>query len=253
MLFSNGRSGAEQRMRETERRLKDILGKNYQVGRSSDFSYVKVSSPSKKTSQTPSKISDMTILDDNLPSTFISTFQKPSFHHDIFLDGEISRPQDYRAVISLLFNAGEEDVIHIFINSDGGDLDTALAIIEGLKGTQAHVVAILIGACHSAASIISLYCHEVVVLDNAYSMIHTASFGTTGNTGDLKTQTAFIIKRVEKVLDDAYEGFLTADELLKIKQGMELWFDAPEIRAKIIRRVKVLEARAKKIPKINPV
>lgn len=177
---------------------------------------------------------------------YINSIQKTVHHHDVFLDEDIEEPSNYRELLALLFNAGEEDTINIFINSNGGHLDTALAVVEGLKATSAHVTAVMIGACHSAASIISMYCHEVAVLDNAYSMIHTASFGAMGSTGNVKAHTEFTVRQVEKLLNDTYDGFLTKDELAKVKSGVELWFDSDEIRKRMESRVKFLQAKAKK-------
>lgn len=183
------------------------------------------------------------------PDQYINSVERTVHHHDVFLDGDILEPSNYRELLALLFNSGEEDTINIFINSGGGHLDTALAVVEGLKATHAHVTAVLIGACHSAASIISMYCNEVAVLDNAYSMVHTASFGAVGNTGNVKAHTEFTVRQVEKLLNETYEGFLTKEELSKVKSGVELWFDSDEIRNRIESRVKFLQSKMKKTRK----
>lgn len=186
------------------------------------------------------------LLAEKANGQYINSIEKTVHHHDVFLDGDITEPSNYRELLALLFNAGEEDTINIFINSNGGHLDTALAVVEGLKATDAGVTAVLIGACHSAASIISMYCHHVAVLDNAYSMVHTASFGAAGSTGNVKAHTEFTVQQVEKLLNETYEGFLTKEELVKVKQGVEMWFDAEEIRKRMELRIKHLEAKFKK-------
>lgn len=186
------------------------------------------------------------MLGDKGNGQYINSIEKTVHHHDVFLDGDITEPSNYRELLALLFNAGEEDSVNIFINSNGGHLDTALAVVEGLKATDARVTAVVIGACHSAASIISMYCHHVAVLDNAYSMVHTASFGAAGSTGNVKAHTEFTVQQVEKLLNETYEGFLSKEELVKVKQGVELWFDADEIRKRMESRVKHLEAKFKK-------
>ena len=180
---------------------------------------------------------------------YINTSEHSVRHHDVFIDSDVGEPSQYRELLSLLFNASEGDTFHFFINSNGGHLDSALAIIEGLKNTQGHVIAFIIGACHSAASFISMYCHEVAVLDNAYSMIHTASFGAAGMTGNVKSHTDFTVRQVEKLLNETYEGFLTKEELVKVKSGVELWFDADEIRERMVSRVACLETKIKNAAK----
>lgn len=185
----------------------------------------------------------------NKSDEYISSVERSYHHHDVFLDSDIEDPAEYRELIALLFNASEDDTINIFINSNGGCLDTALAIVEGLKVTSAQVTAVVIGACHSAASIITMYCHQVAVLDNAYSMVHTASFGSSGNTGNVKAHTEFTVRQVEKLLNDTYEGFLNKEELAKVKSGVELWFDAEDIRQRMESRIKLLTAKQRKSEK----
>jgi hypothetical protein len=102
------------------------------------------------------------------------------------------------------------------------------------------------GATHSAASLISMYCHAVHVYDTAYMMIHTASFGSSGNTPTVKAHTDFTIKQCEKLMLDAYEGFLTKAEMDKVLNGLELWFNAEEIKPRLKKRFEAVELQMKK-------
>lgn len=163
--------------------------------------------------------------------------------YDVYLDDEITEPSNYRELISLLMNASEQDEINIFINSGGGNLDTACAIITALQCSQANVTAYLMGACHSAASMITMYCTQVHVFNSAYMMAHTASFGSVGNTSTVKSHTDFTVSQVEKLLDDAYEGFLSKDEIAKVKNGVEVWFDNEQIVTRMKSRLKLLAKR----------
>lgn len=173
---------------------------------------------------------------------FIRTVTQEVKRHDVFLDTDISEPPNYRDLISLLFNAGENDSINIFINSQGGHLNSALAIIEGIKHSNSNVTGIIMGECYSAASMIALNCHNVVVLDSANMMIHTASFGTAGNTGNVKAYTDFTVKEIEKLLVSTYEHFLTKDEIDKIKTGVEIWLSADDIKKRLETRSKYVES-----------
>jgi ATP-dependent protease ClpP protease subunit len=174
---------------------------------------------------------------------FITATEVKSTHYDVYLDEEIGEPEHYRDLVATLFNASEGDSVVLFINNTGGHLTTALSIIEGIKNTAATVRGVVVCECHSAASLITMYCHEIVVLDSANMMIHTANFGSVGSTGNVKAHTDFTVKQVETLLDDAYAGFLHKDELAKVKAGVELWFDSTQIRERIGTRVKHLEAQ----------
>ena len=186
------------------------------------------------------------LIQDLKNSQYISAQQQTFTHYNVFIDKEVGEPSEYRELISALFNANLGDTIAIYINSPGGHLDSALSIIEGLKNTQAQVTCIIMGACHSAASLISMYCDEVAVMDNAYSLVHTASFGSSGNTNNVKSHTEFTVKMVEKLLNETYDGFLTKQEMVDVKHGVELWFDADEIRKRMESRVKFLNSKIKK-------
>ena len=163
--------------------------------------------------------------------------------YDVYLDDEIEDPSHYRELISLLMNASETDQINLYINSPGGNLDSATSIITAMQCCQGEVTAYLMGACHSAASIITMYCTQVHVFNSAYMMAHTASFGSVGNTSTIKAHTDFTVSQVEKLLDDAYEGFLTKDELAKVKNGVEVWFDNEQIVTRMRNRLKILAKR----------
>lgn len=160
--------------------------------------------------------------------------------YDVFLDEEIEEPSKYRELISILFNADEDDEINLFINNVGGNVDSACSIIEGLKTTRAETAAILIGQCHSASSLIMMYCKNIYVMDNAYALIHTATSGSFGTVGNIQKQAEFINYKISILMEEAYKGFLTNEELEKLHLGLEFWFDADEIRKRMENRAKVL-------------
>jgi ATP-dependent protease ClpP protease subunit len=186
------------------------------------------------------------ILSGLLNNVYINTIDTTSRIHEVYLDSEIEEPSKYRDLISLLINAGPNDKVHLFINSNGGHLDTAGAIISGILSCQAEVTAFIMGACHSAASLITMYCHSIHVYDTAYMMIHTASFGSSGNTPTVKAHTDFTIKQCEKLMLDAYEGFLTKPEMDKVLNGIELWFNADEIKPRLKKRFEAVELQTKR-------
>lgn len=174
------------------------------------------------------------------------------FSHQFFMDEEIGPPSKYRDLIHALYTAGPNDQFNIMVNSCGGFLSSAMAIIEAFKSTDATVRAIIVGECHSAASMISLNCHEIIVTDAAHMMVHTASYGAGGSTGNVKSHTDFSTDFINKMLDSTYTGFLLEDEMSDMKKGVELWFDAKQIRSRLDKRLKHLESKNKKKSKITP-
>ena len=75
-------------------------------------------------------------------------------------------------------------------------------------------------------------------MENSYVMIHTASFGAHGSSGNVKAHTEFTVKRIEAILQEAYDHFLTKDEINKVKNGAELWFDSSQVKSRYLNRIK---------------
>jgi ATP-dependent protease ClpP protease subunit len=175
----------------------------------------------------------------------IRTTEQKMSSHQVFLDEEIGNPSKYRDLINTLYMCGSDDQVNMFINSPGGSLSAAMAIIEGIKGCDGVVRGIITGECHSAASMIMLNCHEIIVTDSAHMMCHTASYGTGGSTHVVQKHVDFSTGHINKILKDTYEGFLTDAEFSDLIKGIEFWFDADAIKARLDTRMKFIEKRVK--------
>ena len=166
-------------------------------------------------------------------SSIIKTQKHEMNVHQVFIDEEIGPPNKYRELISMLYMASQTDTFIFYINSPGGELDSASAIIEAILVTEATVNAILIGQCFSAASFIALNCDDVIVTDSAEMMIHTAQFSAGGNTHSIKGSVDFSHKVINKMLDKTYTGFLTEQEIDSVKKGQEIWLDSEDIKKRL--------------------
>lgn len=182
-------------------------------------------------------------------SSFIKTTKQEFFSHQVFFDEGIGSPAKYRDLVNLLYMADENAEFNFFINSGGGELSAMISIIEAIKSSDARVRAIIVGECHSAASFIAFNCHEIVVSDSAHALIHTASYGTSGNSCSVKNHVDFSSKMIHKLLIDTYSGFLTEDELMDVSKGVEMWFDAGDIRTRLLTRKAFLDTSKDKTTK----
>ncbi len=200
----------------------------------------KIYTNAKRVRESNRKVDDEPNQDDK---PFINSTPLTSNRYDVFIDTDIGPPAAYRDLNFLLNTASEDDHFNLYINSPGGQLNTALMIIESLKVTEASTTAIIQGECHSAASMITMYCQEVHVLDSAHMLLHTATYGTVGNTSNVKAHTEFTTRQVEKLITDTYSGFLSPEEIEKVKLGVELWFDAEEIRERLEDRIEYLKSQ----------
>lgn len=166
-----------------------------------------------------------------------------SFKYTVPIDTDFVEPSHYRAVVQMMDNATENDLVLFKINSRGGALSGLQTLLEAIKSTEAHTVAVVVGQCASAASILLMYCDSVVVTDSANALIHHVSFWTGGKGADVLSHVQHVAKTSEKLMKEAYEGFLTEDEIKEVIGGKELYLDADEMRERFDNREDYREAQ----------
>ncbi len=169
--------------------------------------------------------------------------------HLIFIDDDIGDPPLYRDVIHCLATCNENDTVNFLINSNGGRTDSIWQIIEAMKGCRGDVAATVIGSAYSAASMLACMAPECYVADSAEFMLHTAHYGSIGTVPNVKGQTDFATKQINRLLDICYSGFLTPKEMEELKNGREFWFDAEEARERMLKRKLYLLKESKKKPR----
>lgn len=164
------------------------------------------------------------------------------------LDRKINETSYYSPLLTVLRDLDEDDQVYVHLESPGGSVDGALAIIDGLNNTEAHVHIHISNENFSAATIIALSVPyaDVTVSKNATMMFHNAGFGTGGAMHNIASEIDFVQKRTNKILSEAYKNFLTKEELRLVFLGTEVRIDADEIN----RRFPLfLEARHKEMQK----
>jgi len=163
----------------------------------------------------------------------------------VYLDENIREAKYYRTVLQGVESLGEGDVVLLNINSYGGQLDGAIAIINAIENTDADVHASIEGVAASAASLIALASPSISVSPYATMMVHSATFGAFGKQSDVISHASFVDKQVRTLMKSVYQDFLTDKELEEVIMGKELWFDAEQIVRRLEIRAEMQEKRAK--------
>ena len=145
------------------------------------------------------------------------------------LDEDIKEPSYYRSLIEVLNNATEQDLVVLNINSGGGQLDSAISIIDALRNTRANTLAWISGSAYSAAGIIALSCQNLEVGEFATLMCHNSQYGLGGYTTDIKDRAVFEHKMISKIMHSVYKHFLSVDEVEAVLSNKTIWMDADEI------------------------
>ncbi len=170
--------------------------------------------------------------------------QKPKFFQQpvatavtFYLCGEIKSAEEYVEWFHIFRAAGENDVIYIRINSEGGDLFSALQICRAMQESNATIVCSVEGICMSAATLIFLSGDRFELSDHTMFMFHNYSSGTIGKGGEMYDQITHFRAWSEKLFNSFYKDFLTPDEIKSMLDNKDIWLDAEEVAKRLEKRI----------------
>lgn len=122
----------------------------------------------------------------------------------------------------------DADIIHLRINSPGGDVFEARAMITALKEHKAKIISHIDGWAASAASYLALAGDEVLISHGGFLMIHNSWTGLVGNAGELRSM-ADVLEKVDGAAIKDYASKTGKDEAqIKTWMDEETWFTAEE-------------------------
>lgn len=161
--------------------------------------------------------------------------------YDIYLDEDIKEPKYYRKIIHNMNTAQPNDTFRLWINTNGGLVDGALAIIEAMNTCQAEIVTIATGRVYSCGSIIALNSKKLAIQPTSRWMLHSASYGNGGKMHEVRDFFNYNNTELETLLRSTYKGFLSEKELNDLIQGKDFWFTSEEATKRYKKRINLLD------------
>lgn len=118
--------------------------------------------------------------------------------------------------------------LHLRINSPGGDVFAAQAIVAAIRDTGAKVIAHVDGFAASAATVIATAADEIVMAEGGLYMIHCGWTFAMGNQFDMQ-KTVDLLSKCDGVISGQYakRSGKTPEEVMVLMQA-ETWFTAQE-------------------------
>lgn len=174
----------------------------------------------------------------------------PVRQYNFYIYSAIGAPENYTEMIHTIRTAEAHDQIFIHLNSEGGHLDTGIAIISAIAESQATITTVLDSTACSMAAILFLAGHQYIVHDCSMLMFHTFSGGFYGKSSDLDKQVQAYKRQYSMLVKKICSRFLTHEEIRRIDNGEEMWFASDIIgkRMKTLEKELIDEA-AGKLPK----
>jgi len=118
--------------------------------------------------------------------------------------------------------------IRLLINSPGGEVSEAIAMLNALRSHEARVVAVVEGVAASAASVIATGADELIMAPNSDLMIHDAWGLCIGNAADMHAM-ADLLDHLSDNLASIYAAKAGGDVAdWRAAMAAETWYSAEE-------------------------
>jgi len=166
--------------------------------------------------------------------------------HEFYLVGEIGPPIDYLEWFDTIRHAGETDIVKIYINSDGGDLFTAIQFLRVLSDTPATIICSVEGACMSAATLIFMCGQQFEVTPHSIFMFHNYSGGAMGKGGEMIDQLQHERRWSERLMREVYKDFLSSEEIKSMLDNKDIWMDGEEVVKRVNAKIQKNKAQTNK-------
>lgn len=175
-------------------------------------------------------------IKENLDLAHSSNIYLPT--RTLFITGEITEATYQETIINLHALDTDPQAVHIYINSEGGDFNSGMAIYNAIKAMKSLVRGFVFGEASSIASIILQACDERIIVPHGYIMIHAGSDGAITAPRHVQQAWRNFEDHQAKLMEDIYlekikhkkprysrkqlQSLLKTDTILKSKEALEL-------------------------------
>lgn len=166
--------------------------------------------------------------EDHAAEIFIYGVVSDGFTYDEETDKIKRSETSAKGVKKILDKLKDDDVINIYINSQGGSVFEGLAIYNMLKRCKQKKNVYIDGMAYSIASVIAMAGDQIVMPENATLMIHNAITYAYGNAAEMR-KTADELEIINESIRSVYRERVSnnvSDEELKRMMDNETFISA---------------------------
>lgn len=192
------------------------------------------------------------VLDTSLPDPAMVEFYRRLQKREILWNADIDDSTIDVALYIKKWNAEDKGIkpedrkpIKIFINSDGGSVDTVLHVIDMIQLSKTPVYTIGMGRCYSAGALLLMAGKHRLIFSHTTCLIHDGSSGAIGTVGKMLDNLKFtenLEARIKKyilsktnIAESAYDEnyrrdwYLFSDEMIEFGIADEVITDIDAI------------------------
>jgi len=123
---------------------------------------------------------------------------------------ELKKLEEKLIIVSIQYDC-ELPNINIHINSEGGEVFSALSMVDSIKNCKVPITTIVEGQAASAATLISIVADTRKITSNSYMLIHQISSGFEGKHNEFKDEMKNL-NRLMKSMKKIYKEYTNLDE-----------------------------------------
>lgn len=166
------------------------------------------------------------------------TANSRGIEYHFYIHGVVEGSEDYTDLLDTLYNASEEDLIYLHINTPGGSLDTTVEIIHAIAETKAYLITCADGLVASAGSLLFFSGHAFKIGEFCEVMLHDGSGGALGKINENLKSAQFTSARIENIYKKVYGKFFSDEEIVGILEGRDLYLTADDVEARVDEAIK---------------
>jgi ATP-dependent Clp protease protease subunit len=151
----------------------------------------------------------------------------------LMLNKQINEKGNELMALSIKYSLEKPIPLYIHVNSPGGDMFSALSIMDNVVASKIPIISRIEGVCASAATFFHLFASRRQIRRHSHILIHELSSGHHGKYSDSKTHLENLdnfmkmmkslykekTKMPEKVLEEVLKKDLYLDSKLALKYG----------------------------------
>lgn len=138
----------------------------------------------------------------------------------------INKAKEYVVLESIHNEFDEQGKVYLYINSNGGDLFSALAIIDRLMSSKVDIITICEGCVASAGVLISLAGKERYIRENSYMLIHEIRSGFLGKYSEMQDDmknNSILMKQLKNFMNERCNNKKLKKKLTKVLKHDHIW------------------------------
>lgn len=185
----------------------------------------------------PELIDILPVLEDTGYKKYITFTGGVNGHvFNVFSDYGIYSDEQWIVLLShVCAIAGKEDTINFHLTSTGGEIYTALRVINLINNCKAKCHITVTGVCASAATLITFMptWESITIDDSSMFLFHTARTLNYGKVNDVAEDTNALNNQVKYIYNNFYSKILTKEEIDRVIDGFEHYILGAEVNERI--------------------